>query len=135
MSSKREIRLSKSIIYSIIFCLMLSFVIMFILQNFGTFRYTSENNDGSVYEKATDRIISISYKSQLGTNVTNYDFQNYYLKYQVKDMKSGGVFHSYNKKLQYYIKATFKDFKYVLMLWGLLSLITIISSKLKIKIE
>ncbi|GAA4954758.1 hypothetical protein GCM10023314_30550 [Algibacter agarivorans] len=135
MDSKKEIRLSKKIIIRIILCLVLSFGLIFILQNFGTFSYHSENKTNSAYEYGTDRVIGIQFNSQLGSIVTNHQFKNSSLNYQVKDLMYGGDFNAYRNKLPYYIKATFNDYQYILFLWFFLSIIVVVMNKIKFKLE
>lgn len=132
--TKREVVISKKLLIKIAVSFLISFVATFIIQNFGTFSYKSENLTNSKYEYGTDRVLLIKYTSQLGSVVTNYQFKDSYLEYQVKDLLGGGKFNRYENKLRYYLKATLNDFRYVIFLWITLSIIIVAISKVKIKV-
>lgn len=135
MSSKKEIKISKKLVFGILGAFFISVVILFIVQNFGTFSYQSENKTNSAYEYGTDRILLIKYESLLGTTITNYQLRKPSLNYQASDMMLEGKFHIYSNKFPYYIQATFKDIKYALLAWAILSLVLIALTKIKFKIE
>ncbi|GEM_PF-5626857 len=135
MSPKKEIRINKNVIIGIIACFFISFGLVFILQTFGTFSYQSENKKSSSYEYGADTVILIKYESQLGTIVTNYQFKDSRLGYQVKDMLPGEKFDNYHKKQPYYFKAALNEFGLILIIWGVLSIIIIVKNKIKFKLE
>jgi len=135
MSSKKEIKISRKLLIGVLGAFFISVVILFTVQNFGTFSYKSENKTNSAYEYRTDRVLIIKYQSLLGTIVTNYQLRNPSLNYQVRDMMIEGKFNNYSNKFPYYVQATFKDIKYAFITWIFLSLTLIILTKIKFKIE
>ncbi|PQV51219.1 hypothetical protein CLV33_101141 [Jejuia pallidilutea] len=143
---KKEIKISKKLLGGVLVAFILSFIGLFILQNFGSFSYNSDtskypktNSQGkilmNIYVEPTDRVTAIYYESILGTKISNYGLRKSRIDYQIKDLRTGGKFHNYSNKFPYYIEATLKDFKYALISWGMISMILLLVTKVKVKLE
>ncbi len=114
MKEKKELKIDKNIINSIIVGFVISLIIILIIQHFGKFPYIT-----GVQLRWFDSPFGYRYEF-LGDNVVT--------SYSTLKL-------NYLTKLNVYFKSAFENFQYILYLWIPLSIIFIIYKKYNIKFK
>lgn len=136
---KQEIKIDAGIIKRIILAFILAFTTVFIVEHFCSFSYEADTSNMNIYKvqegitmqeynPSTTRVLVLSQRTPFGTN--------FYIRpngMKVSELK-GEKFNSYFNKIQLYFNAVFKDFKYLLMIWGGFILILLFFRKYKLKV-
>jgi hypothetical protein len=136
---KKTITIRKDIPKSIIIGLAIGFIIVFVIEHFGEFSYIAKSEStysgGKInlveYVSPKTPLQNIYLDTPLGNTLTfgGNDFT-------VGDMHySRGEFQSYTTKIKYYFKATFVDFKFILLIGLLITLIIYLSKNFRVKLN
>ncbi|WP_412561844.1 hypothetical protein [Winogradskyella sp. MIT101101] len=134
---KKTITIKKDIPKSIIIGLLSSIILVFVIEHFGDFSYVAnvENTytGGKInlvdYVSPKTPLENIYLDTPFGSRFT-FDGNNF----TIGDMKFvGGDFKPYTNRISYYFKATFMDFKYVLLVSLILTVIVYLSKNFKLK--
>ncbi len=136
---KKTITIKKDIPKSIIIGFLVSFILVFTIEHFSDFSYianTGNSNAGDKvslvdYVSSKTLLQSIYMDTPFGSRIA---FKGQY--FTVGDMRFiGGEFKPYTNRIKYFFKATFVDFKYVLLIGFVLAVIIYTLKSFKIRVE
>ncbi|WP_289645042.1 hypothetical protein [Maribacter aestuarii] len=138
MNEKKTIKVSSKTIKAIITCLVLGLITVFTIEHFGKFSYleepsaTSQNNNDKVSFTR-----EVSYGAKVSEIYLTTPFGTY-LTFDGGEFRVSNMYYSFKKysnKVQYYFKATLRDFKFIFMIGFGYFVLFLISVNFNFKVE
>ncbi|WP_298902452.1 hypothetical protein [uncultured Psychroserpens sp.] len=126
---QKEIRIKKLDVKSMVILIFIPFLLTFIIEHFGDFKYHANTNGKNLPVNQID-ILTINFHTPFGNTIwrdgSGYTYTDTVFK--------GGKFHSYNNKLPYYLRGLASDVIYPLVFSLILIVLFFLNKKYKIKL-
>lgn len=142
LMEKQEIKIDAGIIKRIVLAFILAFTTVFIVEHFSSFSYVADTSnlpnytpDGKIivsqyYDTTKTKVAVLTQTTPFGTDI-NIPPKGMMCSELVF---AGTEFKSYSNKVQLYFNAVFKDFRFLIIIWGVFILVLLFFKKYKLKV-